>query len=60
VAKLALIYDELKADNLSVRYSNRFVRLDDFFIDDRRWHAMREDFFHHSGMPSIPIRPRTI
>jgi hypothetical protein len=54
VAKLALIYDELQAGNLSVRYSNRFARLDNFFIDDRRWPAMREDFSHYSGMPSDP------
>jgi hypothetical protein len=53
-ALLVKLRDELKAGNLSVRYSKRFARLDDFFIDDRRWQAMREDFFHHSGMPSDP------
>jgi hypothetical protein len=26
-----------RAGNLSVRYSKRFARLDDFFIDDCRW-----------------------
>jgi TnpA family transposase len=53
-ALLVKLRDELKAGNLSVRYSKRFARLDDFFIDDRRWQAMREDFFHHSGLPSDP------
>jgi len=46
--------DELKAGDLSVHYSKRFARLDDFFIADHRWQAMREDFFHHSGLPSDP------
>jgi hypothetical protein len=46
--------DELKAGNLSVRYSKRFARLDDFFIDEPRWKAMRDDFFHHSGLPADP------
>jgi TnpA family transposase len=53
-ALLVKLRDELKAGNLSVRYSKRFARLDDFFIEDRRWQAMREDFFHHSGLPSDP------
>jgi hypothetical protein len=53
-ALLVKLRDELKAGNLSVRYSKRFARLDDFFIDDRRWKAMRDDFFHHSGLPSDP------
>ena len=44
--------DELKAANLSVRYSKRFARLEEFFIDDRRWQSMREDFFRRSGLPS--------
>ena len=35
-ALLVKLRDELKAGNLSVRYSKRFARLDDFFIDDRR------------------------
>jgi hypothetical protein len=51
---LIKLRDELKAGNLSVRYSKRFARFDDFFIDDHRWQAMREDFFHHSGLPSDP------
>jgi len=53
-ALLVKLRDELKAGNLSVRYSKRFARLDDFFIDDRRWQAIRKDFFHHSGLPSDP------
>jgi hypothetical protein len=53
-ALLVKLHDELKAGNLSVRYSKRFARLDDFFIADRRWQAMRKDFFHHSGLPSDP------
>ena len=53
-ALLLKLRDELKAGNLSVRYSKRFARLDDFFIDDRRWQGMREDFFRRSGLPSDP------
>ena len=37
-----------------MRYSKRFARLEEFFIDDRRWHCMREDFFRRSGLPSDP------
>ena len=51
-ALLLQLRDELKAGNLSVRYSKRFARLEEFFIDDRRWQSMREDFFHRSGLPS--------
>jgi TnpA family transposase len=53
-ALLVKLRDELKAGNLSVRYSKRFARLDDFFIDGLRWQAMRKDFFHHSGLPADP------
>ena len=35
-----------------MRYSKRFARLEEFFIDDRRWQGMREDFFRRSGLPS--------
>ncbi len=51
-ALLLKLRDELKAGNLSVRYSKRFARLEEFFIDDRRWQSMREDFFRRSGLPS--------
>jgi hypothetical protein len=51
---LVKLRDELKAGNLSVHYSKRFARLNDFFIDDRRWQAIRGDFFHRSGLPSAP------
>ena len=51
-ALLLKLRDELKAGNLSVRYSKRFARLEEFFIDDRRWQSIREDFFRHSGLPS--------
>jgi hypothetical protein len=44
--------DELKAGNLSVRYSKRFARLEEFFIDECRWQGMRKDFFRRSGLPS--------
>jgi TnpA family transposase len=53
-ALLLKLRDELKAGNLSVRYSKRFARLDDFFIDDRRWQGMRQDFFRRSGLFSDP------
>jgi TnpA family transposase len=55
-ALLLKLRDELKAGNLSVRYSKRFARLDDFFIDDRRWQGMRQDFFRRSGLPSDPTQ----
>jgi TnpA family transposase len=51
-ALLLKVRDELKAGNLSVRYSKRFARLEEFFIDDRRWQGIREDFFRRSGLPS--------
>jgi len=51
-ALLLKLRDELKAGNLSVRYPKRFARLEDFFIDDRHWQGMREDFFRRSGLPS--------
>ena len=46
--------DEIKAGNLAVRYSKRFARLDDFFIDAARWNGMREDCFRRAGMPADP------
>jgi hypothetical protein len=33
-------------------YRKRFARLEEFFIDDRRWQSIREDFFRRSGLPS--------
>jgi hypothetical protein len=51
-ALLLKLRDELKAGNLSVRYSKRFARLEEFFIGDRRWQSIREDFFRRSGLPS--------
>ena len=51
-ALLLKLRDELKAGNLSVRYSKRFARLEEFFIHDRHWQGMREDFFRRSGLPS--------
>ena len=46
--------DEITSGNLSVRYSKRFGRLDDFFTDDARWQSMREDFFRRADLPSDP------
>ena len=57
-ALLVKLRDELKAGNLSVRYSKRFARLDNFFMDDKRLQAMRKDFFHRSGLPSDPKQAR--
>src|SRR5271165_1940932 len=57
-ALLLKLRDELKAGNLSVRYSKRFARLEEFFIDDRRWQGMREDFFRRSGLPSDSTQVR--
>ena len=48
--------DEIKSGNLSVRYSKRFGRLDDFFIDDGHWQSVRADFFQHAGLPADPSK----
>ena len=53
-ALLLKIRDEIRSGNLSVRYSKRFGRLDDFFITAQRWEAMREDFFRRAGLPADP------
>jgi TnpA family transposase len=53
-ALLFKVRDEIKAGNLSVKYSKRFARLDDFFISDREWQSLREDFFRRSGLPADP------
>jgi hypothetical protein len=55
-ALLLKLRDELKAGNLSVRYSKRFARLEEVFIDDLRWQGIREDFFRRSGLPSDRTR----
>ncbi len=51
-ALLLKLGDELKAGNLSVRYSKRLARLEEFFIDDRSCQGMRKDFFRPSGLPA--------
>jgi TnpA family transposase len=51
---LLKLREEVKAGNLSVRYSKRFARLDDFFIEDHRWTSMREEFFRRAGLPADP------
>ena len=53
-ALLLKLRDEIKVENLSVRHSKRFGRLDDFFIDETRWQGMREEFFQCSGLPADP------
>jgi hypothetical protein len=53
-ALLLKLRDELKAGNLSVRYSKRFARLEEFFIDDLRWQGIREAFFAVLVCPPIP------
>jgi len=53
-ALLLRLRDEIKAGNLSVKYSKRFGRLDDFFIEDGRWQGLREDFFRRANLPANP------
>jgi hypothetical protein len=48
---LTAIRDEIRAGNVFVEESKRFGRFADFFIDDTRWAARREDFFKRAGLP---------
>jgi len=50
-ALVSTIRNEIKSGNLSVKDSKRFGPFDRFFISDKQWNAMREDFFQQSGLP---------
>ena len=51
---LVAIRDEIKSGNLSVPMSQRFGKLDDFFISDQAWNEKRESFFARAGLPVNP------
>ena len=53
-ALLGKLRDEIKSGNISVKYSKRFGRFDNFFIAGDQWEALREGFFHRSGLPANP------
>ena len=50
-ALLTQLRDDIKNGNLSVAYSKRFSRFDEFFIPDHQWHTLREAFFQRAGLP---------
>ncbi|MCP4935557.1 MAG: Tn3 family transposase [bacterium] len=43
--------NEIKSGNLAVRQSKRFVHIDDFFMPDDQWMAMRAKFFKRARLP---------
>jgi len=51
-ALLTVLRDEIKSGNLSVTYSKRFRKFDDFFISTAKWQKMREPFFGAAGLPN--------
>jgi TnpA family transposase len=53
-ALLTQIKEDIRAGNLSVGYSKRFGRFDDFFISDAQWAPLREGFFQRAGLPQDP------
>ncbi len=52
-AVLIAIRDEIKRGNLWAPYSKRFGRLDDFFMPEEEWTAIRSDFFQKAGLPVL-------
>jgi TnpA family transposase len=53
---LTQLKDEIRAGNLSVGYSKRFGRFDDFFISVEQWASLREGFFQRAGLPRDPAK----
>ena len=51
-ALLTTVRDHIKSGNVAVIGSKRFGHLDDFFMPEARWHAVREAFFRRAGLPS--------
>ena len=45
---------QLRRGNLWVRGSKRFGKLDDLFLSDEEWKAMRGQFYERSGLPAEP------
>ncbi len=50
-ALLTSLRDEIKAGNIAVKNSKRFTRFEDFFIPDKKWAEMREQFFLRANLP---------
>lgn len=55
-ALLSQLREEIRAGNLSVQYSKRFGRFDDFFIVDEQWKPLREAFFKRAKLPHDPSK----
>lgn len=51
---LYAIRDEVQAGNLSLRYSKRYGKFDEFFIPRSEWEELRRDFYKRSGLPTEP------
>ncbi len=53
-AILLAIRDEIKAGNIAVRQSKRFVPIHEFFMPATSWAQKRSAFFARSGLPENP------
>lgn len=53
-ALLTQLKEEIRAGNLSVGYSKRFGRFDDFFIPAKQWASLQEGFFQRASLPRDP------
>ncbi|MCP4899241.1 MAG: Tn3 family transposase, partial [bacterium] len=50
-AVMTAVRNEIKAGNLAVRQSKRFVHVDDFLMPDDQWASIRAGFFERAGLP---------
>lgn len=50
-ALLTAVRDHIKSGNVAVLGSKRFGHLDDFFMPEKQWQALRDDFFDRAGLP---------
>jgi TnpA family transposase len=50
-ALLLKIRDEIRNNNISVRYSKRFCKFQDFFIPQEQWIDIRKEFFTKTKLP---------
>jgi TnpA family transposase len=51
-ALLVCLRDEIRSGNLGVAGSKRYGRFYHFFISDREWEQIRQDFFQRAHLPS--------
>jgi TnpA family transposase len=58
-AVLTALRDEMKRGNVCIQGSKRYGKLDDFFLPDATWAALRPDFFHTAGLPADPTEATT-